>query len=93
MHQYERQAKFVEQIRTITSMPRHTVREDDLWYIAKDLHKYLCQLDEGNLQAFNSNLFSIIDLANMYAEHAGGLRTFHKDPRPYLDAMDLKEDA
>ena len=84
---YRRIENFVDNIRTLTGMPHHTDREEDLWYIAKDLHKYMSQLDAQNLKAFSDNLLSIIDMANLFAEHAGGLRRF-----PEQSSYILEED-
>jgi len=79
MYRYERKENFTKELRDTLQLRTPTEREEDFWGLAKDLHTYMSKLDTGNLAAFTKAIasgFSIIDLVNMYAEHAGGMRTF-----------------
>ena len=82
MYRYQRKENFTEELQATLQLQTPTERDEEFWDIAKDLHSYLSKLDLGNLRGFTkaiANGFTIIDLVNMYAKHAEGIRTFNEN--------------
>ena len=87
MFRYERKENFIEELRTALRLQTPTERDEEFWSLAQELHTYMSRLDSENLNGFThaiANGFTIITLVNLYARHAGGLRSFVKK-RPLQD--------